>query len=610
MNYSLNFVKQLALLALLVGPLLGCSVLRTTPSVCPPQAQDMSDCPPLAAIEDEETKLLLKQRSYGFDKEIPVDLIQFARNTSSPVNKAEMMFLGSTEQDALSALAVRIWMIENAKHTVDAMYYIFQDDFVGKAILGALCNAVSRGVDVRIMVDSLGSISLNKKHLRALKSCEASAGFLRNKEGKETIHKARVQAAIFNALSKVGAKPNRRSHDKLIVIDGTFPKKAYGITGGRNISMDYFGILEDGSLNTHSYSDADILVREPREATETDTYPLGRVMETYFSILFYFDKNKIVNLRAHADRYKMTRAEHQQQLAAVKNIPGIRQALTTMPVYLTGGFHTGSVVLAHEIANITNKNVVTRATENLNKSQQSISAMMNRFDSESYRRIRIVSPYLFSAQYSRNGEVILDEAKIMLAWLEKHPHSKIEIITNSVLTSDNPFTQAIIDLNLAPRLLLPEHMQVQWKKRLSKSELNTDLIESEEWIKLTNHPRLSIYTLGRLDAVELGGNKHYAKLHAKYVTADNVGFVGTSNFDYRSRLYNSEMGFFFESAAMAREINQNTDRLIQQSYRWGSPDWLEIRKRLRASKGQKAILARNQRTLYKLIENTGLSWLL
>ncbi len=41
----------------------------------------------------------------------------------------------------------------------------------------------------------------------------------------------------------------------------------------------------------------------------------------------------------------------------------------------------------------------------------------------------------------------------------------------------------------------------------------------------------------------------YVRLHAKFIlgTAD-IGFVGTSNFDDRSKLYNNEMGYFFFSA--------------------------------------------------------------
>jgi phosphatidylserine/phosphatidylglycerophosphate/cardiolipin synthase-like enzyme len=36
------------------------------------------------------------------------------------------------------------------------------------------------------------------------------------------------------------------------------------------------------------------------------------------------------------------------------------------------------------------------------------------------------------------------------------------------------------------------------------------------------------------------------------IVGDTVGFVGATNFDYRSRLYNSEMGFFFDSEELAQ----------------------------------------------------------
>jgi len=65
------------------------------------------------------------------------------------------------------------------------------------------------------------------------------------------------------------------------------------------------------------------------------------------------------------------------------------------------------------------------------------------------------------------------------------------------------------------------------------------------------------------------------------IVGDTVGFVGTTNFDYRSRLYNSEMGFFFDSEELAQAIVDNTDYLISISYRWGSPEWLEMRRRFR-----------------------------
>ncbi len=96
-------------------------------------------------------------------------------------------------------------MIENAEHTIDVVYYIFTYDVVGQAILGALCNAVKRGVDVRVMVDSIGSIDPSHTPLMALETCAQHAGIMRTVDGQLTDYPARVQVVIFNALTSMSS---------------------------------------------------------------------------------------------------------------------------------------------------------------------------------------------------------------------------------------------------------------------------------------------------------------------------------------------------------------------------------------------------------------------
>ena len=72
-------------------------------------------------------------------------------------------------------------------------------------------------------------------------------------------------------------------------------------------------------------------------------------------------------------------------------------------------------------------------------------------------------------------------------------------------------------------------------------------MESEEWKKLINHPQIFIYETGKLDSILLGGDTYYGKLHAKFIIGEHIGFIGTSNFDYRSNLYNNELGFLYRS---------------------------------------------------------------
>ena len=73
---------------------------------------------------------------------------------------------------------------------------------------------------------------------------------------------------------------------------------------------------------------------------------------------------------------------------------------------------------------------------------------------------------------------------------------------------------------------------------------NEELVDSAEWRRLVANPQIRIYETGRSDAVGLGGETHYGKMHAKFIVGEDFGWVGTSNFDYRSRLLNNEMGDF------------------------------------------------------------------
>jgi phosphatidylserine/phosphatidylglycerophosphate/cardiolipin synthase-like enzyme len=116
--------------------------------------------------------------------------------------------------------------------------------------------------------------------------------------------------------------------------------------------------------------------------------------------------------------------------------------------------------------------------------------------------------------------------------------------------------------------------------------------------------------MGRLDTdLFPSGGTTYGKLHAKYWVAGDVGFVGTTNFDYRSRLFNNEMGFFFRGEELADQLKADFEFLKSRSTLWGSPDWLELRRQVMALDHTKGWSTRKQRTVYKALELTGLQWL-
>jgi phosphatidylserine/phosphatidylglycerophosphate/cardiolipin synthase-like enzyme len=165
-------------------------------------------------------------------------------------------------------------------------------------------------------------------------------------------------------------------------------------------------------------------------------------------------------------------------------------------------------------------------------------------------------------------------------------------------------------MDMAPRLLLSPDMQKAWLSGLEEGEFNPDVVENEEWRRLINHPQVFIYQTGGNDAVILGGNTHYGKLHAKFIYGNSGGFVGTSNFDYRSNLYNNELGFFFLGEGVRQELVDVFEWLKSTSYRWGSPEWLEMRKNVMDSDSSKAGPARKQRGIFKTIRALGLEYLM
>ena len=90
----------------------------------------------------------------------------------------------------------------------------------------------------------------------------------------------------------------------------------------------------------------------------------------------------------------------------------------------------------------------------------------------------------------------------------------------------------------------------------------------------------------------------------------SAGFVGTANFDYRSRLFNNEMGFFYKSDAVHQGLIEIFEDLKADSYRWGTPEWLEMRKQVMNLGGMKGWSTRNQRSIFKFMRATGLDWLI
>lgn len=111
--------------------------------------------------------------------------------------------------------------IDQAEKDVDLLYYIFDDDNVGAPVMEALVRASSRGVDCRLMVDSVGSGPLIKS---------GRTDWLRSKGVKVT---EALPASLFR---RQAARFDLRNHRKLAIVDG-----AVAYTGSHNMIDPRYG---------------------------------------------------------------------------------------------------------------------------------------------------------------------------------------------------------------------------------------------------------------------------------------------------------------------------------------------------------------------------------
>jgi cardiolipin synthase len=130
-----------------------------------------------------------------------------------PGNTIDPLYEGNQAFPAMLAA------IGAAERSINLSTYILDRDAVGSRIISALCAAAQRGVEVRVLVDGLGTS----------RSAIAMARRLRG---------AGAMLSIFHPMFGLWVRRpsiNMRNHRKLLIIDGSI-----GFTGGLNISSRHF----------------------------------------------------------------------------------------------------------------------------------------------------------------------------------------------------------------------------------------------------------------------------------------------------------------------------------------------------------------------------------
>jgi hypothetical protein len=203
------------------------------------------------------------------------------------------------------AVLAKVALIQNAKKSIDLSTYIFTPDQSANAYADELNKALLRGVNVRVLVDAGGSMAFALKssynQIRSLLYTEQAAIKAHHLVGH-------VDVVVFHPLFKVDAimsalkdryfkKENlsestitnfdRRSHDKILVVDKEDPANTYAIVGGRNIDNSYYGIPQ---IDQATYNDMELMVKN--DENQLGSINLTTTLDKHFQDLFCAKGNR------------------------------------------------------------------------------------------------------------------------------------------------------------------------------------------------------------------------------------------------------------------------------------------------------------------------------
>lgn len=148
--------------------------------------------------------------------------------------------------DGTSFFPLLLETIRSAQHHLHVQFYIWNTDRTGRKVRDALTEAARRGVEVRLLLDEIGSLKTTRRFFA--ETLEAGAKF-----------------AWFGTFSPVRGRfhLNLRNHRKLVIADGLV-----ALTGGMNVGDEYWG----GSDGSPPYRDLHVRVRGPAVAQLSEVF--------------------------------------------------------------------------------------------------------------------------------------------------------------------------------------------------------------------------------------------------------------------------------------------------------------------------------------------------
>jgi putative cardiolipin synthase len=390
---------------------------------------------------------------------------------------------------------MRLEMINAAERTLDLQYFIFRGDESGRLIRDALLRAADRGVRVRLLVDD-GDTAPGDEKLLAL----SGHGGLAIRVFNPFAYRGHSKIIRGTEYLLRHSRLDYRMHNKMLIADG-----AVGLIGGRNVGDQYFQIDP-----TSQFADDDVFAGGP----------IMRDVSAKFDEFW----NSSLAIPAEALTHGHTAGKEASAAAGHRSAPA--------PKLKTAGFDYQdklahgeplAAVLDGELPLVwadaqfigdspDKKNVVAGAKPG-ELMYEPVAKAAARVKTE----LLMISPYFVPTK----GEVrLLADAR------ERGIH--VDVLTNS--------------LESAPDLAAHSGYVHQ------RGVLLKDGVEFHEVRARLENTRGS----GESDRIARYGN--YA-LHGKLIVFDRQQvYIGSMNFDQRSRHLNTEIGLILNNDTLSRQV--------------------------------------------------------
>lgn len=173
------------------------------------------------AITDQQAELAKKHQLQDWRH---TGIVKYFLNSGCVYSKNNKVDVFTDAEDKFEAL---LSDIEDAKESVNILYFIIRNDVIGNRLIDLLCKKAREGVTVRLMYDGFGSFLTPRRLFDRLRKTPGA-------------HVAEFFPVRILSMSKI----NHRNHRKIVVCDD---KVAY--IGGMNIGDEYMGKNKKRRLN-------------------------------------------------------------------------------------------------------------------------------------------------------------------------------------------------------------------------------------------------------------------------------------------------------------------------------------------------------------------------